>query len=274
MTRIAAEAAIVTGASSGIGRASAVALAHQGFDVGITWSQDEDGASATVAEVEAAGRRAVSVQLDLRNADEVEDAMRQLATQLGGVAVLVCNAGANRRSDAVEETKQGWSDVLAVNLTAPWLCARALALPMIERGNGGRIIFVTSILAFEPLAGGGAYCASKAGLDALARVLALELAPHGILVNSVAPGHTATPMNFPEEVPDAFSTDRPIIPLGRPADPAEIASVIAFLASPEASYLSGSTLLVDGGLRLVSGPESLQRAIGLPPEREPDGSEL
>jgi NAD(P)-dependent dehydrogenase (short-subunit alcohol dehydrogenase family) len=140
---------------------------------------------------------------------------------------------------------------------------------MIERGMGGRIIFVTSILALEPLAGGGAYCASKAGLDALARVLALELAPHAILVNSVAPGHTATPMNFDGEVPDAYSTQRPVIPLGRPADPAEVAAAIVFLASAEASYFTGSTLLVDGGLRLVSGPESLQRATGFPPERDP-----
>jgi NAD(P)-dependent dehydrogenase (short-subunit alcohol dehydrogenase family) len=266
-----ARCAIVTGASSGIGRATAVALASRGFDVGITWCGNEDGGRVAAAQIEASGRRAATVRLDLREADGIEPAMRALAERLGRVDVLVCNAGANRRAPALAETEQAWGEVLAVNLTGPWLCARAVAPRMIEQG-GGRIVFVTSILALEPLAGGGAYCASKAGLDALARVLALELAPDGILVNTVAPGHTATPMNFGDDVPDAYSTSRPVIPLGRPADPAEIAAVVGFLASSEASYLTGSTLLVDGGLRLVSGPESLQQATGLPPERDPSWS--
>src|SRR5581483_3124453 len=180
---------------------------------------------------------------------------------LGAIDVLVCNAGMNRRCDAIDETEEAWDKVLAVNLTGPWLCSRAVAKDMIGRG-AGRIIFVSSIVAGDTLSGAAAYCAAKAGVEALARVLALELAPHGVLVISVAPGHTATPMNFAESVPEAYSTQRPVIPLGRPADPAEVAAAIAFLASNEASYLTGSTLLVDGGLRLVSGPESLQRATG------------
>jgi hypothetical protein len=262
-----ARAAIVTGASSGIGRAVALMLADRGFDVGITWSRNAAGGSATAAEIEERGRRVESVQLDVRDGDAIEPALRQLVERLGDVSVLVCNAGTNHRASALDETESAWADVLAVNLTGPWLCARAVAPWMIDRGAGGRIVFVTSILALEPLEGGGAYCASKAGLDALARVLALELAPHGILVNTVAPGHTATPMNFGDDVPDAYATDRPVIPLRRPADAAEIAAAVVFLASSEASYVTGSTLLVDGGLRLVSGPESLQQATGLPPER-------
>jgi NAD(P)-dependent dehydrogenase (short-subunit alcohol dehydrogenase family) len=263
-----ARAAIVTGASSGIGRAVALTLAERGFDIGITWSRNAVGGAKTTAAIEATGQRAASTQLDLREPDAIGPALRQLADELGDVEALVCNAGTNRRAPALDETERAWADVFAVNLTAPWLCARAVAPRMIERGAGGRIVFVTSILALEPLAGGGAYCASKAGLDALARVLALELAPYGVLVNTVAPGHTATPMNFGDDVPDAYATDRPVIPLGRPADPVEIAAAVAFLTSLEASYVTGSTLLVDGGLRLVSGPESLQQATGLPPERD------
>lgn len=270
---VAARTAIVTGASSGIGRAVAASLAEDGYDVGITWSENREGATATVAQIEATGRRAATVQVDLRRTDEIESATRRLADELGAVDVLVCNAGINRRAEALEETHGAWSDVLAVNLTGPWLGARALIPRMIERGVGGRIIFVTSILAFEPLAGGGAYCASKAGLEALGRVLALELAPHGILVNTVAPGHTATPMNYGSDVPNAYQTERPVIPLGRPAEPSEIAAAVTFLASPAASYLTGSSLLVDGGLRLVSGPESLQRATGLPPDKVVRGTE-
>jgi NAD(P)-dependent dehydrogenase (short-subunit alcohol dehydrogenase family) len=262
-------AAIVTGASSGIGRAAAVALARAGFDVGITWSRNREGASETVASIDGAGRRAAAQQVDLRDPDQTVAAMTRLADELGAVDVLVCNAGMNRRAEALGEDERTWNDVLAVNLTAPWLCARSIAPRMVERGAGGTIVFVTSILAVDPLSGGGAYCASKAGLEALSRVLALELAQHGILVNAVAPGHTATPMNFGDDVPHAHATPRPVIPLGRPADAAEVAAAIVFLASAEASYLTGSTILVDGGLRLVSGPESLQRATGLPPEREP-----
>jgi NAD(P)-dependent dehydrogenase (short-subunit alcohol dehydrogenase family) len=125
---------------------------------------------------------------------------------------------------------------------------------------------VTSILAFVPLEGGGAYCASKAALEMLTKVLALELAPHGIAVNSVAPGHTMTPMNYPDEQLGGEPMERPVIPMARAADAAEIARAVAFLAGGEASYATGASLLVDGGLMLASGPQQLQRATGFPPK--------
>jgi NAD(P)-dependent dehydrogenase (short-subunit alcohol dehydrogenase family) len=140
---------------------------------------------------------------------------------------------------------------------------------MLAAGRGGRIVNVTSILAATPLAGGGAYCAAKAGLELATKVMALELAEAGVTVNAVAPGHTATPMNFAPDELQAERIPRPVIPAGRAATPEEIAAAIVFLASPEASYATGASLLVDGGLLQVSGPQSLQDATGLPPEPRP-----
>ncbi len=163
----------------------------------------------------------------------------------------------NSRVPALEESVAAFKRVLDVNLTGAFACAQAAALRMRE-GGGGRIVNVSSILAQVPVAGAGSYCAAKAGLELLTRVLALEWAPDGIRVNCVAPGHTATPMNFTDPEVDADDVARPAIPLGRPAHAREIAAAVAFLASPEASYATGATLLVDGGLALVAGPTVLE----------------
>jgi len=229
--------AIVTGSDSGIGRATAVALARRGFPVGVTWHTDEAGARETARLVEAEGARAVVARLDLTDVGDVID---RLADELGGVAVLVNNAGANHRAAVVDDTPEGWRRALEVNLTGPFLCARAAARRMVRAG-GGRIVNVTSIHEHAPLPGAAAYCAAKAGLGMLTKVLALELAPHGITVNSVAPGHIATPMT-------GTPPDRalPEIPLGRPGLPEEVAEVIAGLGD----YVTGASVLVDGGLAL------------------------
>jgi NAD(P)-dependent dehydrogenase (short-subunit alcohol dehydrogenase family) len=255
-----AKVAIVTGASSGIGAASATLLAKRGFDVGITFRANEAGAEDVVAGVQRLGRRAAATQLDLARPEEAEAAIGSLADRLGRLDVLVNNAGLNRRAEALEETLEGWSSILAIDLVGPWACARAAAERMIAAGEGGRIVNVSSVLAFSPIDGGGAYCAAKAGLEMLTKVLALEWARHGIAVNAVAPGHTATPMNYdPEELDDTV-IERPVIPLGRAAAPEEVAEAIAYLASADSSYLTGASLLVDGGLLLQSGPQSFQIA--------------
>lgn len=258
--------AIVTGAGSGIGRASALRLARAGCDVAITFTTSVAGAKAVREEIHRLGRRTSSVQLDGSDIDAPRSAINELVENLEGVDVLVNNAGVNPRARVLEETAVGWQHTLAVNLIAPWACAQAAASHMIKAGRGGRIINVTSILALAPIDGGAAYCASKAGLDMLTKVMALELAEHGITVNAVAPGHTATPMNYSQAELAATTIPRPVIPSGRAAAPEEIAEAIAYLASPEAAYTTGASLLVDGGLLLASGPQSLQQQTGLPPE--------
>lgn len=262
----AARRAIVTGAGSGIGRATALRLAADGCDVGITYRANAAGAESVVAEIRALGRSAAHVELDLAEPPAATAAIDALAERLGGVDVLVNNAGVNRRATVLEETVEGFGRTLDVNLVGPWACAQAAARHMIDAGAGGRIVNVTSVLAFVALDGGGAYGAAKAGLELLTKVLALELAPHGIKVNAVAPGHTATPMNYGPEDMAAAMVQRPVIPAARAAAPDEIAAAIAFLASPAASYATGASLLVDGGLLLASGPQSLQDATGRPPE--------
>jgi NAD(P)-dependent dehydrogenase (short-subunit alcohol dehydrogenase family) len=252
-------AAIVTGSDSGIGRATAVALARRGFDVGVTWHTDAAGAERTAALIESAGARAVVAHLDLTAGAAVGDAIDGLAETLGDLTALVNNAGANHRAEAVEDTLDGWRHALEVNLTGPFLCAQAAARRMLAAGRGGRIVNVTSIHEHTPLPAAGAYSAAKAGLGMLTKVLALELAPHGITVNSVAPGHIATPMTGkagrdPREFP------LPEIPVGRPGGPDEVAEVIAMLAGAGAGYVTGASVLVDGALALAA-VVPLQRAV-------------
>lgn len=264
-----ASRAIVTGASSGIGHATARALAQRGFDLGITYERNADAADRVAAELRALGVRVAVERLDLGSPASAGAVIASLADQLGGLDALVNNAGANRRATVLDETVDGFAATLSVNLVGAWACAKAAASRMVDDAAPGRIVNVTSILASQPLVGGGAYCAAKAGLEALNRVMALEWAKHGILVNAVAPGHTATPLNYSaEELSESDLIARPVIPLGRAATADEIADVIAFLVTT-ASYVTGASLMVDGGLQLVSGPEALQSATGLPPVREP-----
>jgi NAD(P)-dependent dehydrogenase (short-subunit alcohol dehydrogenase family) len=243
--------AIVTGSDSGIGRATAVALAEDGFDVGVTWHSDEEGAEGTAREVAKRGRRAEMRRLDLTALPDAADQIDDLCEALGGIDVLVNCAGAGASTPFVEAEWDAWRSVLDVDLNGAFLCGQRAARRMLAQGRGGRIVNVTSVHEHVPLRGSAAYCAAKGGLGMLTKVMALELAEHGITVNSIAPGEIATPMTGHEDV-DPSRVRRPGIPMGRPGDAREIAAVVAFLASPGASYVTGASLVADGGLLLMA----------------------
>jgi NAD(P)-dependent dehydrogenase (short-subunit alcohol dehydrogenase family) len=248
--------AIVTASDSGIGKATAVALAGAGFDVGVTWHSDEDGAAETAREVGAAGRRAEVRRLDLSALPEAGAVIDELADALDGLDVLVNNAGRGTATPAVEMDFSEWRETLAVNLDGAFVCSQRAARRMIDAGRGGRIVNITSVHEHIPKPGAAPYCASKAGLGLLTKTLALELAEHGILVNAVAPGEIATPMTGQHEVDPHEGEEKPYVPLSRAGTAREIASLVVWLASPGATYAPGSSFVVDGGLMLKAADQS------------------
>jgi NAD(P)-dependent dehydrogenase (short-subunit alcohol dehydrogenase family) len=242
--------AIVTGSDSGIGRATATLLASEGFDVGLTRHRDDEGIEGTAEEVTRRGQRCFVEPFDASSPDAGE-VIDRLVDQLGGLGVLVNDAGTGHSDRVLDLPLATWRHVLATDLDGPFVCSQHAARRMVERGAGGRIVNVTSVHEHLPRLGAAAYCAAKAGLGMLTKVLALELSEHGITVNSVAPGEIATPMTGQDES-QAYEQARPGNPLGRPGHVAEVASVIGFLASPRSSYVTGSSFTVDGGLSLMA----------------------
>jgi NAD(P)-dependent dehydrogenase (short-subunit alcohol dehydrogenase family) len=243
--------AIVTGSDSGIGKATAIRLARDGFDVGVTWHTDEPGAADTARQVEEQGRRAVVSQLDVTRFEEASSTIARLASELGGLDVLVNNAGGGAGHPFLEYPLDEFRKVIDLNLTGAFVCARQAARIMVDNGTPGRIINVTSVHEHIPLPKAAAYCAAKGGLGLLTKTMALELGEHGITVNAVAPGEIATEMTGAEDV-DPGTLERPALPAGRPGHAEEIAAAVSFLASPDARYATGASFVVDGGLTLTA----------------------
>jgi glucose 1-dehydrogenase len=244
--------ALVTGAATGIGRATAGRLAAEGAAVVVNYIGDSEPADSLVREIDGGGGRAIAIAADVSNEDQVVAMFREAADALGGpVDVLVNNAGVEKPFPLVEMPLDEWNKVLAVNLTGAFLCARETARALIAADAPGAIVNMSSVHEVIPWPSFGHYCASKGGMKLWAQTIARELAPHRIRVASVAPGAILTPIN--QELIDDAEKRREVeaeVPWGRLGKPEEIAAAVSWLCSPEAEYVVGTTLFVDGGMTL------------------------
>jgi glucose 1-dehydrogenase len=241
--------ALVTGGSKGIGRGIAVRLAQEGADVAVNYNADRRGADEAVAEITALGRTAVALAGDVGRVADVRRLVAESAGALGGLDVLVNNAGIERHAPFWDVTEADYDAVLDVNLKGVFFATQAFVQHCRAAGRPGRIVNISSVhedLAFPNFA---AYCAAKGGLRVLARTLAVELGPLGIAINNIAPGAIETPINASLlNDPAKLRSLTGQIPLGRLGRPDDVAGVAVFLASAEAAYVTGSTYVVDGGL--------------------------
>jgi len=260
--------AIVTGAAGerGVGRSIAIALAEAGADVAVcdnVVEAHDRNLAAVAEEIAALGRRSLAIRVDVTSQSDVESMVRQVNDELGPVDILVNNAAIMQHADILETDEDSWDRMMDVNLKGCYLCARAVVKGMKERRTGNIVSF-SSVNALSGVAGRSSYGASKAGVIMLSRALAQELGSHNIRVNVVVPGAVETDMGLHMKY-DAGDTARPDeldnpdrtqfgpdfaehVPLGRPADPRELASAVLFLASDASSYITGHSLVVDGGM--------------------------
>lgn len=241
--------ALITGARRGMGKAHARALARQGAKVVIT---DVDFAECELVadEIKTAGGDAISFALDVSNADDVHRVFDEVIKQFGRVDILVNNAGIYSPKPALEMTEEEWERTIHINLKGQFLCAQRAGIEM-AKNTWGRIINITSIASGQVgvgIAGGAHYAASKGGIIAMTETLAIEFAPLGITVNAIAPGAIDTPMVHTSEIPkNVLDSMLARIPLKRMGTSEEVSAAVVFLASPEARYVTGATLVVDGG---------------------------
>ncbi len=244
--------AVVTGASSGIGKATAIRLATEGAQVCLNYYSDSDkpGAEQALEEIRKAGGRAIALQADVGSEDDVKRLVSEAARELGGLDLLVNNAGIENQVALTEMPLTDWERVLRTNLTGAFLCLREAARLMVA-AKSGVVVNVSSVHEFIPWPGYAHYCSSKGGLKLLMETAARELAPKGVRVVNVAPGAITTPINERLlEHPKEEHVVEAEIPLGRMGKAEEIAGAIAWVASGEAGYVTGTTLVVDGGMSL------------------------
>ena len=246
---LAGKVAIVTGGNSGIGRAIALELAKQGAQVVINYVVNPEAAAEMEKQIAAAGGRAVGVRADVSKVAELQALVDSAVKAFGRVDILVNNAGVETRTSLLDTTEEQYDRVLDINLKSAFFASQIAAKQMIKQGGGGRIINITSVHEDWPMPGNTAYCLSKGGMRMLTRTAGLELARHNILIVGVGPGAVATPINTATmQDPALLKTLNDAIPVGRMAQPEEIASVVVFLADAGASYMTATTVFADGGL--------------------------
>jgi len=241
--------ALVTGSSQGIGRGIAVRLAQEGADLIINGRHDDEEARTTLEQVRAEGRRACFIAADVGQVTECQRLVEEAIDKMGRLDILVNNAGVQRHSPFLEASEADYDLVLKVNLQGPFFLSQAFARHLRDTGRGGRIINNSSVHEELPFPNFTGYCVSKGGMKMLMRNLAIELAPLGITVNNVSPGAIETPinkslMNQPEKLAGLLGN----IPAKRLGQPRDVAGAVAFLASDDADYITGTTLIIDGGL--------------------------
>ena len=248
-TRLENKVALVTGSSSGIGQAIAIRLAAEGADVVVDYRSKPDGAVATVAKIEASGRRAIAVQADISKIADTQKLVDEAYSQLGRCDILVNNAGVEKNAAFWDVTEADYDLVLDVNLKGAFFLTQAFVRKLRDAHAPGRVVNISSVHEDMAFPNFTSYCASKGGLRMMMRNLAVELGPLGITINNIAPGAIATPINTAllEDKPKLYAL-LTNIPLGRLGTTDDVAGLAAFLASDEAGYITGSTYVVDGGL--------------------------
>ena len=255
---LAHQVALVTGASSGIGRAIALALGRAGADVAVNYARDAQAADAVVTQLQALGRRALALQADVSREADVEAMFARAIAELGTLHIVVCNAGLQRDAALEQMTLEQWNTVIGVNLTGQFLCAREAVREFKRRGvvesvskSAGKIICISSVHDLIPWAGHANYAASKGGVMLMMKTLAQEVAPHRIRVNSISPGAIRTPINTAAwSTPEAYQALMRLIPYKRIGEPEDIGKAAVFLASDDSDYITGTSMYVDGGMTL------------------------
>jgi len=245
--RINGKVAFVTGAGSGNGREISRVLAREGADVAVA-DIDLGGIEKTAKMIEETGRRALAVEMDVTNSIQIDRAVKKIVEELGAIDILVNNAGVISHMPFLEMSEKAWDKVVDVNLKGVFLCSQAVARHMVERKMGGKIINISSIAFWLAYPSACHYAASKGGVVQLTKSMAVELAPYKINVNAVAPGTIDTPMTERGlSTPQARAAEIARIPWGSIGKPKDVAYSVLFLASDEAEYVTGTTLVVDGG---------------------------